>query len=230
MTIPYATELLFDEVAQCIDREDRRLQALENASSILINDAFDIDGIASMSRVLTYVVCGGLLERLMRDLPQVLVDDVISMRTSRGKLPLGLLAAIEGPTFRKCTEQTSTGVLARVELLLAVNQHANDTRPVEDFSQSLVLADGSSIGTKQFEAVWLALGLSGDWKNKNSDALLLRELKAKRNEVAHWENDPVDVGKSRTYSDLRQVLRQLRDLLDHLCLSVCAWLDGLASV
>jgi len=230
MPSPYVTELLFDEVAQYIDREDRRLQALENASSVLISDAFDIDGVAAMSRVLTYVVCGGLLERLMRDLPQALVDDVISMRTLRGKLPLELLAAIEGPMFRKCTEQTSTGVLARVELLLAVSQHANDTRPVEDFSQSLVLADGSTIGTKQFEAVWLALGLPGDWKSKNSDALLLRELKEKRNEIAHWENDPVDVGRSRTYSDLRQALRQLRDLLDHLCLTVCAWLDGLASV
>ena len=180
-----------------------------------------------MSRVLTYVVCGGLLERLMRDLPQVLVDDIVSMNAMRAKLPLGLLAAIEGPLFRKCTEQSSAGVLARVELLIAVSQHARDTRQVEDFSQGLVLADGSTIGTKQFEAVWLALGLPGDWKCKNSDALLLRELKEKRNEVAHWENDPVDVGRSRNYSDLRLVLRQLRDLLDHLCLNVCVWLDGL---
>jgi hypothetical protein len=224
----YVTELLFDQVAQCIDREDRRLQALQNAAPVLISDVFDIDGIAAMSRVLTYVICGGLLERLMRDLPQALVDDIVSMNTIRGQLPLGLLAAMEGPLFRKCTEHTSTGVVARVELLLAVDQHANDTRPVEDFSQSLVLADGSTIGTKQFEALWLALGLPGDWKSTNSDALLLRELKEKRNEIAHWENDPVDVGRSRTYSDLRQALRQLRDLLDHLCLNLCDWLDGLA--
>jgi hypothetical protein len=224
----YATELLFDQVAACIDREDRRLQALENAASSLHKDPFDVDGIAAMSRVLTYVVCGGLLERLMRDLPLTLVSDIVSMRTVRSKLPLGLLAAMEAPLFRKCIEQTPTGVVARVQLLVTASRHMNDGRRVEDFSQSLVLADGSTVGAKQFEAIWMALELPGDWRARNADSLLLRELKEKRNEVAHWETDPVDIGRSRTYSDLRIVLSQLRDLLDHLCLNVCDWLDGIA--
>lgn len=225
----YSTELLFNAVAEHIDREDRRLQALQNASPALIQDAFDIDGIGAMSKVLTYVVCGGLLEWLMRELPQALVDDVLVMNAARNKLPIGLLAVLESPTFRKCIEQNPSGILARIELLTTTSQHLIDSRPVEDFADSFVLADGTTIGTKQFEVLWRTLGLSGDWRNRASDSFLVRELRSKRNEIAHWENDPVDIGRSRTYSDLRSALRQLRDLLDHVCLHVCNWLDALAS-
>lgn len=225
----YATELLFDQAAQDIDREDRRLQALENAGTALIIGSFDVDGVAAMSRAMTYVICGGLLEWLMRELPQALVDDIISTAVIRGNLPIGLLAVLEAPTFRKCIDKTPGGLLARVELLLTVSQHSKDVRPVDDFRDNLVLADGTTIGVVQFEAIWQTLGLAGDWQNRSSDILLLRELRSKRNEVAHWENDPVLVGRSRTYSDLRALLRQLRDLLDHLCLNVCDWLDKLAA-
>jgi hypothetical protein len=118
--------------------------------------------------------------------------------------------------------------LARVKLLQAASEHSNDVRPVDDFESDLKLADGTTVDNRHFEAIWYLLGLSGDWRNRATDTLLVHELKIKRNEIAHWESDPVDIGRSRTYSDLRLVLRQLRDLLDHLCLNICDWLDGLA--
>lgn len=225
----YNVEQLFDDVAASLDREDRRLQALNNARSSLIADSFDLDGVAAMSRVLTYVVCGGLLERLMRDLPQALATDVLAIGVVRNKLPVGLLAVIEAAAFRKCVTQSPLGVLARVELLQKIAQHSDDGRQVGDFVSDFVLADGTTIDTKQFEAIWSILGLSGDWRNQVTDRLLLSELKNKRNEIAHWENDPVAVGRTRTYGDLRKMLRQLRDLLDHLCLHICDWLDALAT-
>jgi hypothetical protein len=227
---PYSIELLFDDVTASIDREDRRLQALENARGSLITDSFDLDGVAAMSRVMTYVVCGGLLERLMRDLPQALMIDVLAIGAVRNKLPIGLLAVIEAAAFRKCVTQSPIGVLARVELLQKVAQHANDARQVEDFVSDLVLADGTTIDTKQFEALWSILQLGGDWSNQVTDRLMLSELRSKRNEIAHWESDPVDIGRTRTYGDLRRMIRQLRDLLDHLCLNICDWLDTLASI
>ena len=220
----YSIESLFDRVNESIDREDLRLQALEGSLTV---DQFDSDGVAAMNRALTYVICGGLLEWLMRDLPQALADDVIALGTIRNRLPMGLLAPIESAAFRKCTEQTARGLLARVTLLATIGQHANDTRIVDDFGASLLLADGSSIGPKQFEALWHVLGLSGDWQNSGTDRVLLEELKSKRNAIAHWESDPVDVGRSRSYSDLRRALSQLRDLIDHLYLHVCDWLDRL---
>lgn len=223
----YSIELLFDEVAECIDREDRRLQALDNARSSLIPGSFDMDGIAAMSRVLTYVVCGGLLEHLMRDLPHALVSDVVAIGVVRNKLPTGLLAVTEAANFRKCFAQNPGAVLARIELLQKITAHATDNRPVEDFTSGFVLADGTTIDMKQFEAVWNVLDLPGDWRNQVTDGLLLSELRSKRNEIAHWESDPVDIGRTRTYVDLRRILRQLRDLLDHLCLNICDWLDSL---
>jgi hypothetical protein len=225
----YRIELLFNEVAECIDREDRRLQALENAQSSLISGLFDKDGVAAMSRALTYVVCGGLLERLMRDLPKAIATDVVTIGVVRNQLPIGLLAVTEDTIFRKCFAQSPNAVLARIELLEKVTSHAADRRPVEDFTPGFVLADGTTIGVKQFEAIWSTLDLPGDWHNQVTDVLLLKELRSKRNEIAHWESDPVDIGRTRTYNDLRQVLRQLRDLLDHLFLNICDWLDVLAS-
>jgi hypothetical protein len=223
----YRVELLFDEVAECIDREDRRLQALDNARRSLISDSLDRDGIAAMSRVLTYVVCGGLLERLMRDLPQALVTDVVAIGAARNKLPMGLLAVTEAAAFRKCGGQNPGGVLARIELVRKIATHSTDNRQVEDFASSFVLADGTTIDMKQFEAVWSILGFPGDWRNQVTDRLLLTELRSKRNEIAHWESDPVQIGRSRTSADLRRALRQLRDLLDHFCLHICDWLDAL---
>ncbi|MEU6745963.1 hypothetical protein ABZ914_07050 [Spirillospora sp. NPDC046719] len=171
---------------------------------------------------------GGVLENLMRDLPSALAADVVALRLVRYKLPIGLLSVLDASFFRKSGEDTVGSLMARANLLRSVANHATDRRIVENFSELFRLADGSTIGVKNFEAIWIILDLPGSWTNVPEDSLLVREITAKRNDVAHWLSDPVDTGRSKRPSGLIQMIDQLIGLLDHVQLNLCYWLEGRA--
>jgi hypothetical protein len=226
--VTWQTEELFAAATDLLDRESRRLRTLGQIESQQ-PDAFDRDGVFSMSRALTYVICGGILENLMRDLPRAVSDDIMSLRLQRSRVPSSFLAVLSSTTFQRCNTKSTKTLISRATLLTEVFNHANDIRPLSAFYEDLPLADGSTITTTQFEAIWLIFELPNSWQNTPNDTLMLRELTRKRNEVAHWEADPVDVGKTRTTSDLLKITSQLRALLDHVALNVCEWLDQLPS-
>jgi hypothetical protein len=224
----YTIEPLFDKATELLDREDRRLQALMQAVSNLSPNPFDPDGVSAMSRALTYVVCGGILEDLLRKLPDALSQDIMALNITRSKLPISLLAVLEAEYFRKCAAQTTTALMERSYILRAASTHSTDIRPTEPFGSVLVIADGTTISSKHLEALWRTLDLPGDWRNEANDLFLMSELREKRNDVAHWLEDPVDIGKSKTYSDLRTLLRRVRNLTDHVYLTLSVWLDDLS--
>lgn len=198
---------------------------LEHLAAQVEPQAFDRDGFLAMGRALSYVVMGGVLECFMRELPRALATDVAAMKIPRSRLPLGLVAALEAPAFRKCGDGTIGALLARTAILQGAATHYADARLVEDFSESLKLADGSTVGQKNFEALWALLDLPGDWRNAPNDVFLLREIKDKRNNVARWEADPVDVGRSKRPTSLIEMVDQLVALLDHTLLHICYWFD-----
>jgi hypothetical protein len=226
----YAIEPVFFKATSLLDREGKRLQALEQARPHLSNHPFDPDGVSAMSRALTFVICGGILERLMRDLPPALSLDLISLKVQRNELPVGLLATLEASEFRKCANQDAGALSVRARLVKSIVSHRSDSRSVTDFGADLILADGKTVNSKQFSALWDILNLPGDWRSEPNDLLLLRELQSKRNDVAHWEQDPVKIGRSRSYRDLQDLTKALGRLLDHVYLHLCEWLDGYKKV
>ncbi|MFI8070401.1 hypothetical protein ACIF85_16670 [Streptomyces sp. NPDC086033] len=216
-------EQVFTEAVDRLNRERRRLQAL--AQTATASGAFDPDGHAAMGRALSYVVMGGVLERLMRDLPRALATDIAALKLPRSKLPLGLVAALEASAFRRCGDDSVHSLLARAAVLQGALLHQNDVRMVEDFSDALRLADGSTVGQKNFEALWVILNLPGEWRNAPNDVFLLKEIKEKRNDIAHWEDDPVNVGRSKRPSALIGMVEQVVSLLDHVLLNLCYWFE-----
>ncbi|MDG4791047.1 hypothetical protein O7626_41390 [Micromonospora sp. WMMD1102] len=194
----------------------------------LIQDQFDADGVAAMNRALTFVVCAGILEQLMRDLPAALSSDLCALRVPRKRLPMGLLAILEAVEFRRCAEQNVASFSSRAKLLRSISLHSGDERLISDFSDDLKLADGKTVNERQFSALWELLDLPGEWRNDPKDLLLLKEIQAKRNSIAHWEQDPVAVGRMKTYVQLRETTRSLGLLLDHVQLHLCDWLDKMA--
>jgi hypothetical protein len=225
----YTIEVLFEKATDLLDREDRRLQTLMQAVTNLSPSPFDSDGVSAMSRALTYVVCGGILEDLLRNLPDALSQDVMTLNITRNKLPISLLSVLEADYFRKCATQSTTALVERANILRTASVHPNDTRPAQPFGSALVIADGRTISARHFEALWRILELPGDWRNESKDSFLMSELQEKRNDVAHWEVDPVDIGKSKSYSDLRAFLRRTRNLVDHVYLTLLSWLDDLST-
>jgi len=221
-----AVEMVFGDAVERLARERRRLERLSEQAE---PQTFDRDGFLAMGRALSYVVMGGVLECFMRELPRALATDVAALKIPRSRLPLGLVAALEASAFRKCGDGTIGALLARTAILQGAAAHAMDVRLVEDFSESLKLADGSTIGQKNFEALWALLDLPGDWRNAPNDVFLLREIKDKRNDVAHWEADPVDVGRSKRPTSLIEMVDQLVGLLDHTLLHVCYWFEDRSS-
>lgn len=218
---------VFDNAVGQLDRERRRLDSLEKApnagSSVVLK--FDHDGFSAINRALSYVVMGGVLEELMRELPAALAADVLNLGIERRHLPASLVAAMDASTFRKCGADNVAALIERAGIVQTVLSHASDARPVVDFGDPFKLADGQTIGEKHFQALWTILGLPGDWKNDPNDALLLKEIKGKRNNVAHWTEDPIVVGRSKRPSDLRQMISRLSDLIQHFHLGVWYWLE-----
>lgn len=222
-----ATDAVFEEAGKYLQRERRRLEVLQQASRDL--GPYDSDGFAAVGRALSYIIMGGVLENLMRDLPVAMASDLVILRVSRHKLPVGVLAVLDGALFRKTGDNTVAALMARADLLRVVTRHSTDARLVEDFSDLFRLADGSTISTKNFEALWAILDLPGSWKNIPEDAMLVREISTKRNDVAHWLQDPVEVGRSKRPTGLIEMVDQLIDLLDHVQLHLSYWIETNAS-
>ena len=223
----WSVEACFNEAIGHLDREEKRLQTLRNSSESKAV-VFDHDGSAAINRALTYVVCGGILERLMREFPDALMADLLRCNIQRRDLPLPLFGVLESKNFRSCAVDSPRTLVTRARLLKSAFSHPHDQRALVDFSDDLTLADGTTIGVSQFEAIWMVLDLPGDWQNDPQDVLLLKEISSKRNDVAHWKEDPVTVGRSRNYTDLQNLVRRLVRLVEHLYLHVCEWLDGFA--
>lgn len=132
---------------------------------------------------------------------------------------------MDSATFRKCGNDNVSSLIERAGIVRTVLAHGQDSRPVLDFGDLFKLADGQTIGEKHFQALWMILGLPGDWKNDPNDSLLLKEIKSKRNNVAHWTEDPVVIGRSKRGADLRQMISRLSDLIQHFHLGVWYWLE-----
>ncbi|MEV4938895.1 hypothetical protein [Streptomyces zaomyceticus] len=221
-----AVDSVFHKAVEQLDREERRLASLDKSGGAT---TFDRDGFAAMNRALSYVVMGGVLEELMRDLPVALASDLVAQNIERRHLPVSLIAAIDSSIFRQCGSDTVTSLIARANVVQAVTSHDSDSRPVVDFGEVFKLADGSTINEKHFKALWTLLGLSGDWRCDPKDTFLLKEIREKRNDVAHWLEDPVVVGRSKRPSDLRTMVRSLIDLVQHFHLAIWYWLDDRAA-
>ena len=95
---------------------------------------------------------------------------------------MGLLAVLEAPRhFRRCLdkERLRAACWPRVELLLTVSRALEGSpAPSTTFGMILFLADGTTIGVVQFEAVWQTLGLAGDRQNRSFPiSYYLRDLR-----------------------------------------------------
>ena len=216
-------DAVFGKAIEQLDREDRRLASIEITDT---STTFDHDGFRAINRALSYVVMGGVLEELMRDLPSALAADLTSLAIQRRQLPVSLLSALDAEVFRKCGTDNVSSLIARTELLHSAIGHTVDARPVTDFGDFLTLADGQTINERHFRALWMLLDLDGDWRNEPNDKFLLQEIKDKRNGIAHWTEDPVQMGRSKRPTELRKMVSRLSALLEHLQLSMWYWLDS----
>lgn len=221
-----AIDGVFDHAIEQLDRERRRLLSGDAASTAPGQPKFDHEGFYAISRAVSYVVMGGVLEELMRDLPSALASDIATMGVERRHLPVSLIAATDAEIFRKCGNDTVASLVERAAIVKIVLDHEKDARPVINFGELFKLADGHTINDRHFHALWMVLGLDGDWKNHPNDTLLLREIREKRNDVAHWTEDPVVIGRSKRSSDLTAMVVRLSDLIQHFQLNIWYWLEA----
>lgn len=216
---------VFERAIEQLDRERRRLLSNEAASTVPGQPKFDYDGFYAVSRAVSYVVMGGVLEELMRNLPSALASDLVALGIERRHLPVSLVAAMDAETFRKCGSDNVASLIERASIVKIVLSHEKDARPVIDFGELFKLADGHTINDMHFTALWMTLGLDGDWKNDQNDILLLREIREKRNDVAHWTDDPVAIGRSKRSTDLRAMIERLTNLIQHFQLNLWYWIE-----
>lgn len=226
-----AVDAVFDRAVQQLDRELRRLVSMSRTKSGIgaATSVFDHDGFAAISRAMSYVVMGGVLEAMMRELPRALASDISALNIERRHLPVSLIAAIESAVFRQCSNDNVASLITRTNIVRQVMSHTVDSRPVVDFGDLFKLADGQTINEKHFRALWVLLDLDGDWWNDQNDSMLLNEIRSKRNDVAHWEDDPVEIGRSKQASDLQKMVVRLSNLVQHFQLCIWYWLDERAN-
>jgi hypothetical protein len=222
-----AIDIVFDKAVKHLDRESRRLQSISNSAT---GTKFDHDGFSAIGRALSYVVMGGVLEELMRALPGALAADVESLQLERRHFPVSLVAAMDAENFRRCGADNVTALVERANLAKSVASHQSDSRPAVNFGDFVKLADGHTVGERHFQAIWFLLGLDGDWRNDSADSMLLKEIKQKRNDVAHWNDDPVDIGRSKRPAELISMISRLIDLVQHFQLYIWYWLDDRIAV
>lgn len=107
----------------------------------------------------------------------------------------------------------------RTELFSLVNS----TNPVA-IDTSLLPTSGRNLDASELESIWSAFGLAENTVAGSGNPTKVREVIQKRNEIAHGEYAPAQIGRRYTLNELNSVLNDIDLLCTHLILSFSDYL------
>jgi hypothetical protein len=170
----------------------------------------------------TYVWLGACLEVFLKSFLGLLLRDIAAAAPACVDLRPSLLAVVEGATFdrlgdlRKLEKWTD-----RVAIVSRVLDGSTANLP----TVTLPL-DGRTIEPRHLETAWLVYGLPGSPFPGPVQKMALRDIARGRNQVAHGDLRPEDMGRTKTVPDLLKLVSHTEDVVQHVYLAGLDYMDA----
>jgi hypothetical protein len=169
-----------------------------------------------------YVWLGACLEDFVKQFLVHLLRDITTSKPKYRDLRVELLTVATGAQFERLQVVRK---LKKWRDRVAVLQQVLDLREAVLPEAHLPL-DGRTIEPEHLETAWLVFALPRSPFPGPIQKMALLDVSRGRNQVAHGELRPEDLGRSKTISDLRRLVGYMEDLVQHVYLCASEYLDA----
>lgn len=109
--------------------------------------------------------------------------------------------------------------MKRTEMFNLVNSNLPVNIPISVFPTS-----GRNLSCSELDSIWAVFGLAGSPLPHPRITTRIQEVISKRNEIAHGENTPAQIGRRYSLNDLTLILNDMDLLCTHLIQSFSSYL------
>lgn len=207
----WAIESAFDDAAERLDSVRATLNVLVAGGSAPGGDPRREVAWAGV-KASVYVWLAACLERFLKNFLALLLRDITAATPLYAELKPELLSISGGSVFDSLYH---THKLRKWKARTAVLRQVME--PVEAvFSSTHIPVDGRTIEPEHLEVAWLVYGLPGSPFPGILQKMALVDLSRGRNEVAHGEVRPEQLGRSKTFADLWRLVMHVEDVVQHV--------------
>jgi hypothetical protein len=93
------------------------------------------------------------------------------------------------------------------------------------FNPDILPLDGRTLRPHHFAHIWNFFDFPGDPLPSPLHKIALTELAENRNQVAHGEISPTELGRQKTTQDLTSLLHKIEDIAEQLAVSIITYVD-----
>jgi hypothetical protein len=200
--------------------EIERLRQELYRSDVMLTSTAREHRVAAATKASTFVWLSASLEAYVQRTIQYLVAELNVLAVPCTVLRRSLFSLLCAPDFDSLQSKRGLSMWQRrtsVFIRLA-DPNAAVLNP------ELLPLDGRTINGDHFETIWQVFGFSGSALPSPRHRLALKDLAEGRNRVAHGEQDPVNFGRQRVYSDVLRLVAHAEDVVEHLAVAVVEYL------
>lgn len=203
----------YDEFERFLDDQRRRLTVAE--SEALARGRRNFVGLAHDCKAASFIWTAAALERFLPSFIAESVAAINSRSLPASDLAMHLFAMACEPEFHQVrSADPRAAYAARLQILGLV------ASPAPTVLQGDGPIDGRTIRAYHFEAVWETFRLGGDPWPGLVHRQVIEDLAERRNEVAHGERSPIDLGRTRTFDDCLKMLARVEEVVLHAVIAM----------
>ena len=215
----YAIDASSNDAASRLDAVRAMLALLE---SIDVGKDPRAEAAWAGQKAAVYVWLGACLEDFLKQFLVFLLREISAQRLKCRDVRVELLSVAAGALFTKLEALRRLRKWRdRVALLRQVVDATEVILP-----EAHLPLDGRTIEPEHLEIVWLVFALPGTPFPGAIQRMALLDVSRGRNQVAHGDMRPEDLGRSKTISDLRKLVGYVEDLVQHVYMCGTQYLDS----
>jgi hypothetical protein len=208
-------------IEQAMDRMRKNLVEIDTIA--ISSDAILRDR-AAQTKAWTFVWLAASLEEFVKKLNGYILDEITAQGIPCANLRISLFSVLSGNHFDGVKSDRGLPMWhKRLDALSMIDQPA-----MVAFDTTSIGLDRRTIRAKHFELIWRIFGFNGDplpSPRKNYQAVL-ETLAEGRNDVAHGIEDPVVFGRRKTVTDVKRMVDQVEDIVDHVVLAADDYINN----
>jgi hypothetical protein len=205
---------------------DRMQKSLTEVDPLAISAKQELKDKAAQVKAWVYVWLAAGLEEYLKKLSGYVLDEISGQAIQCSQLRLSLFAVFSGNHFDGVKSGKGLPMWhKRIDVLDPINDAA-----VVTFNTNFMKLDGKTIRAQHFKLIWRVFGFDGTHLPApavNYEAAL-ETLADGRNDVAHGHEDPIAFGRKKTIADVRGMLKQVEDVIDHISLAADDYINNAA--
>lgn len=198
--------------SEAILRLDAIRAVLDLLNSIDVKQDPRAEVALAAQKAVVYVWLAACIEDFVRRFLRLLLQDISIQKLNCQQIRVELLAIAGGSVFAR---------LEQLRKLKKWRERVAVLRQVVDVQEAILLEahlplDGRTIEPEHLDVVWLVFGFPRTPFPGAVQKMALLDVSRGRNQVAHGEVRPEELGRSKTIPDLQKLVNHMEDLVQHI--------------